>query len=293
VTDGAAILKKYNLPKEIIHIAEQHHGNTLLKFFYHKAVQGEEEVKEEDYRYPGPKAQTKESAIVGIADSVEAAVRSLNQPTPETIESLVKKIVSDRLQDGQLNECDLTLKELETVSHSFCETLKGISRNDEEGGSSMNKLMIDLVDETNQLSEEQMEQIENLLNFAAGMENVEDNSEVSVTFVSNERIHEINREFRDKDAPTDVISFAMEELGEGEIQLIGDLLPRVLGDIIISIPKAEEQAKEYGHSFIRELGFLSVHGFLHLLGYDHMEKEEEEKMFSRQKEILDDYGLTR
>ena len=157
----------------------------------------------------------------------------------------------------------------------------------------MNKLMIDLVDETNQLSDEQMEQIEKLLDFAADKENVEDNSEVSVTFVSNERIHEINREFRDKDAPTDVISFAMEELGEGEIQLIGDLLPRVLGDIIISIPKAEEQAKEYGHSFIRELGFLSVHGFLHLLGYDHMEMEEEVKMFSRQKEILDVYGLTR
>jgi probable rRNA maturation factor len=157
----------------------------------------------------------------------------------------------------------------------------------------MSKLMIDLVDETNQLSDEQMEEIEKLLNFAAQKENVEENSEVSVTFVSNERIHEINREYRDKDAPTDVISFAMEEIGEGEIELIGVELPRVLGDIIISIPRAEEQAKEYGHSFIRELGFLSVHGFLHLLGYDHMEKEEEEKMFSRQKEILDDYGLTR
>lgn len=157
----------------------------------------------------------------------------------------------------------------------------------------MNKLMIDLVDETNQLSTEQMEQIEKLLNFAAGIENVEDSSEVSVTFVSNERIHEINKEFRDKDAPTDVISFAMEELGEGEIQLIGAEFPRVLGDIIISIPKAEEQAKDYGHSFIRELGFLAVHGFLHLLGYDHMEKDEEEKMFSRQKEILEVYGLTR
>lgn len=157
----------------------------------------------------------------------------------------------------------------------------------------MNKLMIDLVDETNLLTDEQMEDIEKLLNFAAESENVEDNSEVSVTFVTNERIHEINREYRDKDAPTDVISFAMEELGEGEIQLIGEELPRVLGDIIISIPKAEEQAREYGHSFIRELGFLSVHGFLHLLGYDHMEKEEEEKMFSRQKEILDAYGLTR
>ncbi|MEH7010103.1 rRNA maturation RNase YbeY [Neobacillus niacini] len=157
----------------------------------------------------------------------------------------------------------------------------------------MNKLMIDLVDETDQLSVEQMEEIEKLLNFAAEKENVEDSSEVSVTFVSNERIHEINREYREKDAPTDVISFAMEELGEGEIELIGAELPRVLGDIIISIPKAEEQAKEYGHSFIRELGFLAVHGFLHLLGYDHMEKAEEEKMFSRQKEILDAYGLTR
>jgi probable rRNA maturation factor len=157
----------------------------------------------------------------------------------------------------------------------------------------MSKLMIDLVDETNQLSDEHMEEIEKLLIFAAQKENVEEDSEVSVTFVSNERIHEINREYRDKDAPTDVISFAMEEIGEGEIELIGVELPRVLGDIIISIPRAEEQAKEYGHSFIRELGFLSVHGFLHLLGYDHMEKEEEEKMFSRQKEILDDYGLTR
>lgn len=126
VTDGADILRKNNMPKEITQIAEQHHGTTLLKFFYHKALQNDDEVKEDDYRYPGPKAQSKESAVIGIADSVEAAVRSMRQPTPETIESLVKKIVADRLQDGQLNECDLTLKELEIVSHSFCETLKGI-----------------------------------------------------------------------------------------------------------------------------------------------------------------------
>ncbi|MBY0145720.1 rRNA maturation RNase YbeY [Neobacillus niacini] len=157
----------------------------------------------------------------------------------------------------------------------------------------MNKLIIDLVDETDQLSAEQLDVIEKLLNFAADKENVEDDSEVSVTFVSNERIHEINREYREKDAPTDVISFAMEELGEGEIELIGAEQPRVLGDIIISVTKAEEQAKEYGHSFLRELGFLSVHGFLHLLGYDHMEKADEEKMFSRQKELLEQYGLTR
>ncbi|WHY84759.1 HD family phosphohydrolase [Neobacillus novalis] len=126
VTDGSAILKKYHMPKEIIDIAEQHHGTTLLKFFYHKALQSDAETKESDFRYPGPKAQTKESAVVGIADSVEAAVRSLSQPTPELIESLVNKIVADRLQDGQLNECDITIKEIETVAHTLCETLKGI-----------------------------------------------------------------------------------------------------------------------------------------------------------------------
>ena len=85
----------------------------------------------------------------------------------------------------------------------------------------------------------------------------------------------------------------MEELGEGEVELIGGEMPRVLGDIIISVPRAREQAKEYGHSFTRELGFLAVHGFLHLLGYDHMTAEDEKKMFTRQKDILNEYGLTR
>ena len=126
VTDGVELLKKHRLPKEIIDIAEQHHGTTLLKFFYYKVKQSGEEVTEEEYRYPGPKAQTKEAAIVGVADSVEAAVRSMNQPAPEQIEELVRKIISDRLQDNQFNECDLTLKELEKVTNSLCESLKGI-----------------------------------------------------------------------------------------------------------------------------------------------------------------------
>ncbi|KAB2338559.1 HD family phosphohydrolase [Cytobacillus depressus] len=125
-TDGAEMLRKHKMPKEIVDIAEQHHGTTLLKYFYHKANQNGLDVREEDYRYPGPKAQTKEAAIVGIADSVEAAVRSMSSPTPEQIEGLVRNIIADRLQDGQLNECDLTLKELEIAANSFCETLNGI-----------------------------------------------------------------------------------------------------------------------------------------------------------------------
>jgi probable rRNA maturation factor len=157
----------------------------------------------------------------------------------------------------------------------------------------MTTLIIDSLDETNELSSEQIIEIERIIHFAAVKEGVADHCEVSVNFVSNDKIHEINREYRGKDSPTDVISFAMEEMGEGEIEIVGEGIPRFLGDIIISIPKAREQADEYGHSFMRELGFLAVHGFLHLLGYDHMTKEDETEMFSRQKEILNEYGLSR
>jgi probable rRNA maturation factor len=154
-------------------------------------------------------------------------------------------------------------------------------------------LIIDFIDETNEVTEEQIEMIEKLLHYAAQAENVPDGAEVSVTFVDNEKIREINRDYRGKDQPTDVISFALEEMGEDEVEIVGMDMPPVLGDIIISVPKAREQAEEYGHSFMRELGFLSVHGFLHLLGYDHETEEEEKEMFSKQKQILEEFGLKR
>ncbi|MCY8233534.1 rRNA maturation RNase YbeY [Priestia endophytica] len=153
-------------------------------------------------------------------------------------------------------------------------------------------LAVDFIDETGNVTEEQETKIHGLLKLAAQMEEVS-NAELSLTFVDNDAIQDINREYRGKDKPTDVISFAMEEMGEGELEIVGEDLPRALGDIIISIPKAEEQAEEYGHSFMRELGFLAVHGFLHLLGYDHETEEEEKEMFTRQTEILERYGLTR
>ena len=155
------------------------------------------------------------------------------------------------------------------------------------------RLEIDFNDEIGEVKEEECTLVQELLFLTADKEGVKEGTEVSVTFVDNDRIQEINREYRDKDQPTDVISFALEEMGEGEIAIIGEDIPKVLGDIIISIPRAREQAVDYGHSFARELGFLAVHGFLHLLGYDHMTKEDEEKMFSRQKEILEAYGLER
>lgn len=154
-------------------------------------------------------------------------------------------------------------------------------------------LTIDYTDETKMLQEDQIEGIIRLLQFAAVEEQIGEPCELSLTFVDNGRITEINRDYRGKNEPTDVISFALEEKGEDEPDVFGEQLPRVLGDIIISVPKAEEQAEEYGHSFMRELGFLSVHGFLHLLGYDHETEAEEEVMFSRQETILRKFGLTR
>ncbi|NRF91836.1 HDIG domain-containing protein [Paenibacillus frigoriresistens] len=130
--DGVEMLKDYKMPKPLRDIAEQHHGTTLLHYFYHKAIKqaedegSEKEIREEDFRYPGPKAQSKEAAIVGIADSVEAAVRSLRNPTLEQIDSMVHKIIKSRLDDGQFNECDLTLKELDKIAKTLNETLLGI-----------------------------------------------------------------------------------------------------------------------------------------------------------------------
>lgn len=125
--DGADILREYRMPKEIIDIAEQHHGTTLVKYFYVKAQeQSEKPIPESEFRYPGPKAQTKEAAVVELADSIEAAVRAMKKPTPTKIENLVQNIFNARLEDGQFDECDLTLNELRLVKESIGETLNGV-----------------------------------------------------------------------------------------------------------------------------------------------------------------------
>lgn len=151
-------------------------------------------------------------------------------------------------------------------------------------------LTVEFIDDSNYLGKDYLPQIESLLQFAATEEGIEEDAEVAVSFVSAEEIQEINRNYRDKDSVTDVISFAMEE-GEEEFEDPTDI--RVLGDIIICTDRAKEQAEEYGHSYERELGFLALHGLLHLLGYDHMNEADEKKMFGRQNAILTAYGLTR
>ncbi|MGN7761169.1 rRNA maturation RNase YbeY [Paenibacillus sp. 22594] len=154
--------------------------------------------------------------------------------------------------------------------------------------------------EEHPISDELITLLENILQKAGQLEGI-DEGEVDLTFVNNERIHELNMEYRGIDRPTDVLSFAMNETGEDELEIIytaqddeeGEDVPYVLGDIIISVTRAQEQALEYGHSLERELGFLFVHGFLHLLGYDHQDAASEAEMMSKQEHVLVQVGLTR
>jgi len=134
----------------------------------------------------------------------------------------------------------------------------------------------------------ELETVEKVLQKALEKEKLE-NTSFNLIIVDNNYIHELNKKYRNIDRPTDVITFALED--ENSIVLPGE--DRILGDIYISIDKAREQSKEYQHSLLRELSFLAVHGFYHLLGYDHQTPEEEKVMFTRQEEVLEAYGIRR
>jgi cyclic-di-AMP phosphodiesterase PgpH len=131
IKDGIEFAKEHKLPAPIKDIIEQHHADGLVTFFYHKAKEGErpETVNEADFRYEGPKPQTKEAALVCLADSVEAAVRSLKDPAPGQIPGLIRKIIKEKLNDGQLDECDLTFRDLSKIAESFDRVLGGIYHN--------------------------------------------------------------------------------------------------------------------------------------------------------------------
>ncbi|WP_170158441.1 HD family phosphohydrolase [Aquisalibacillus elongatus] len=124
--DSARLLKEHGLPKEVIDIAEQHHGTTLLKYFYYKAKDRKSNVMERYFRYDGPIPQSKEAAIINICDSVEAAVRSKDKPTNDEINELVRAIIYDRLMDGQFNDSQLTIHEILKVEKDICDMLNGI-----------------------------------------------------------------------------------------------------------------------------------------------------------------------
>ena len=145
---------------------------------------------------------------------------------------------------------------------------------------------MDISNETNSKVEE-VKVLKDLIKYAAkyiGLNNIE----FGLIFVDNNKIKELNKNYRGIDRETDVITFRLEDY---EKVMCGKI--NILGDIYISLDKANSQSIEYGHSYLRELSFLLIHGFLHLLGYDHMNPEDEKIMFSLQEEVLDSYGIKR
>jgi hypothetical protein len=129
IKEGLEMAKKYSLSPALWSFIQQHHGNSLVYYFYRRALEGKEEdgeVTEEGFRYPGPKPDTKETAIVLLADSVEAATRSLKDPSPDKIEETVHKVINNKFIDGQLDACELTLKDIEKISGVFIKILSGI-----------------------------------------------------------------------------------------------------------------------------------------------------------------------
>ncbi|MDD5561227.1 MAG: HDIG domain-containing protein [Candidatus Omnitrophica bacterium] len=129
IKEGLELAKKYSLSPVLWDFIQQHHGSSLVYYFYRRALEGKEEdqeVTEEGFRYPGPKPNTKETAIVLLADSVEAATRTLKEPAPAKIEEVVRKVINNKFIDGQLDECELTLKDIEKISSVFTKILSGI-----------------------------------------------------------------------------------------------------------------------------------------------------------------------
>lgn len=156
--------------------------------------------------------------------------------------------------------------------------------------------MIDIafINETEQNVEGYNELITSVFEKALEIEKIDDPEiEVSVIYVTNDKIKEINQTYRNKDSVTDVISFALEDDSDGEIAFINEAQTRMLGDIFICIDRANEQAVNYGHSIRREMAFLALHGLLHLLGYDHIELEDEVIMTEKQELILSEIGIKR
>lgn len=176
-------------------------------------------------------------------------------------------------------------------------------------------MLVDIIDDQAYLVAGQEKLLHEVIEAAAKYLNLPEGIELDLSIVSNEEIQVLNRDYRGLDKPTDVLSFALtevtseydvdfahldlteeaeetEDLEETEFE-DEEAIPQHLGDIIISYPRAQEQAQDYGHSLDRELAFLAVHGFLHLNGYDHQTEEEAQEMFRIQEEVLTTYGLTR
>ena len=305
VSYGLELAEKYKLPQIVKDMIDTHHGNSLIKYFYDKALKDEnyDNVNPTDFRYGGPIPQSKELGIIMLADTVEAAVRSriADLKTSSEVENFIRKLINDKIQDGQLLESCLTLKDIERVINAFSRVFKGMyhqriaypgdkfeEKEYEKFLRTANIITSNRSDVPIRADDEIL--IAKTIFQTLVWENRHFKVEVSVSIVSDEEIRKLNFEYRSIDESTDVLSFPLIEPYDVEKEFRkGETV--YLGDIVLAINFIKAQAEEYGHSFSRELAFLTSHSVLHLLGFDHDGVETEKMMSLKQEQILQILGV--
>ena len=308
VKDGLDIAAQTNLPKALRPFIREHHGTTIQKYFYEKAKALGEDVKEEDFRYPGPRPQTRETALVMLADSVEAAIKARNKPfeSDDELSAFIRQVIQSKVDAGQMNDADFTIVEnlFETRFKHVPElirmgadiTVRGraafvrgvpvlhgadVVAGDLRGGAEnlwnagmaerIEKVISDYIEAEKPLPEAAQE------------------CEISLTFAGEAQMAEINKEYRETEGPTDVLSFAMWENEEGAFEPPADWESLPLGDIVVCPEAVAKNAAENGKSVESETVLVICHGFLHLIGFDHAEEDERADMWARQERMVKEF----
>ncbi|MGH7457533.1 MAG: rRNA maturation RNase YbeY [Longimicrobiaceae bacterium] len=288
VTEGIRMAEEDRLPQVIKDFILEHHGTQKISFFHDQAREEDPdaELDEEEFIYPGPKPRSRETAVVMLADSVESAARALRDPTSARLRELVDRIVAAKVEAGQLEEAPITLGEVSRVKQSLLRVLSGMYHHridypgqelepgSEEGSEPDVRVSVQGGDPAPPLAADEVSGAVREVFRSEGHQS----GEVSVTFLDDAAIADLNRRYLHRDRPTDVLAFALHEDGEPP-----------LGDVYVGTDQAERQAKEHGVSSREEYLRLVIHGTLHLLGHDHPEDagRTDSPMWSVQEEVLE------
>jgi len=282
VTDGLELADEYDLPMGVRDIIREHHGTSLIRYFFHKASSMDPGVSEGDFRYHGGRPTTREAALVMLADSAEASVRALSAPCggPFGASSRTRLRTDSSSWPASAKETSTRWLPLSPSCWSGC-SMHGASIRASCPRQKGVCMQISIVSHRDpELLD--MDAFTRLASFVLEREDAPVAVELSIAIVSLAEMTELNGRFRQKDGPTDVLSFpcddpcAVVEPGE----------PVALGDVVIAPEVAERQAAEYGHTVEDELNLLLVHGVLHLLGYDHIEDDDAGVMQAREVALL-------
>lgn len=289
VADGVEDAKAIGLPEEVIACIPEHHGTTTISYFYHRALKEraeEENVEAFSYAYEGPRPRSKETALLMLADSVEAAARSLEKPTVSKIERTVRKVINDKFVDGELDESPLTLTDLNRVAEAFTHVLAGMHH--ARSVKYPEKEAVKKAEQEKKKNEPKAPSSPgegappDLGRVLARILGPERAARTEVAIVSDEEIARVNERHLGHAGPTDVLAFDYTAAG------VTPPPPEApLGEILISRDAAVRQAAEQGWSVEREILHLAAHGALHLMGYDDATEEGREEMERKAREAVD------